>query len=316
MPAERPRAVFLGTPELAVASLDALVEICEVTLVVAQPDRPAGRGQELTPPPVKVRAQALGIPVIQPTKVKVPEFAAAIASERPDVALVVAYGRILVPAVLAATRRGCVNVHASLLPRWRGAAPIQWAVASSDAETGVCLMEMDEGLDTGAVIARRTTAIGRDETSGELGPRLGRLGAELVRTALLPYVRGETRAVPQPSEGVTHARLLEKRDAVLDFGRPARAVHDHARGMYPWPGAETSVGGKRLRIHVTRVGHEDSTHGAAGTVLGVDERGIEVACAIGTVLLATVQLDGKKAMPGHELVRGFPIAAGSLLGGA
>jgi methionyl-tRNA formyltransferase len=313
--AERPRAIFLGTPELAVPSLDALTKIADVTLVVAQPDRPAGRGHKLTPPPVKVRALELGIPVIQPTKVRVPEFAEAIAKEKADVALVVAYGRILVPAVLAAPRRGCVNVHASILPRWRGAAPIQWAVASGDRETGVCLMQMDEGLDTGAVIASRRTAIGPDETAGELGPRLALLGAELVAHDLLPFVEGRIGSSPQPKDGATLARLLEKSDAKLAFDRPAQAVHDHARGMHPWPGAETSALGKRLRVHRTRVAEAHGVLGPPGTVRAIGEAGLEVACAEGSVLLALVQLDGKKPMSARELVRGHPIPIGTVLGG-
>lgn len=184
------RAIFFGTPDIAVPSLEALREVAEVVAVVCQPDRPAGRGLELRAPPVKERALALGFEVVQPEKVKTPEFAAWVEARKADVALVIAYGRILPKAVLEGPRRGCMNLHASLLPRYRGAAPIQWAIVRGETETGVCLMQMDEGMDTGPVFTRRAIPIGRDETAGELGGRLGRLAAELVREDLPRAVAG------------------------------------------------------------------------------------------------------------------------------
>jgi len=305
--------MFFGTPEIAATCLDAVASICEVVRVVAQPDRPSGRGQELRAPAVKVRALELGIPVEQPTKIKPPEVAAAWKALDVELAVVVAYGRILPPAVLAAPRRGCVNVHASLLPRWRGAAPIQWAVASGDAETGVCLMEMDEGLDTGPVFATARTPIGDDETSGELFARLGPMGAALLVEALPRWLRGELPARPQTGE-ITHARLLEKSDAVLDFTLPARAVHDRARGLHPWPGAETRLAGQRAKVHVTRVLEREGAHGAAGEVVRISERGLEVACGAGLLAIVEAQLEGKKRVRAAELANGLRLSAGARLG--
>lgn len=310
---DKPRAIFFGTPEIAATCLDAVAAICEVVLVVAQPDRPSGRGKEVRPPAVKVRALELGLKVEQPTKIKPPEVAEAWKALEADVAVVVAYGRILPKAVLEAPRRGCVNVHASLLPRWRGAAPIQWSVVSGDAETGVCLMEMDEGLDTGPVIARLTTPIGADETSGELFARMGPLGAELLTRELPRWLAGELSAEPQRGE-VTHARMLEKRDAVLDFTASAQAVHDRARGLHPWPGAETTILGQRTKVHVTRVLETEGRHGAPGELVRVSERGLEVACGRGLVAIVEAQLDGKRRVEAAQLAHGLRLTPGARLG--
>jgi methionyl-tRNA formyltransferase len=309
----KPRAMFFGTPEIAAVCLDAVVDVCDVVRVVAQPDRPSGRGQELRAPAVKARALALGIPVEQPTKIKPPEVAAAWKALDVEVAVVVAYGRILPRAVLEAPRRGCVNVHASLLPRWRGAAPIQWSIVSGDAETGVCLMEMDEGLDTGPVFAEARTPIGENETSGELFVRLGAMGAALLRTELPRWLAGERVAAPQRGEP-TYARMLEKSDAVLDFATSARAVHDRARGLHPWPGAETRVGGQRTKVHVTRVIEPTGRHGAPGELLRISERGLEVACGEGVVAIVEAQLEGKKRVRAQDLANGLRLAPGAKLG--
>jgi methionyl-tRNA formyltransferase len=312
-PTNKPRAMFFGTPEIAAVCLDAVAEVCDVVRVVAQPDRPSGRGNEVRPPAVKVRALELGIPVEQPTKIKPPEVAAAWRALDIEVAVVVAYGRILPKAVLEAPRRGCVNVHASLLPRWRGAAPIQWSVVSGDAETGVCLMEMDEGLDTGPVISSIRTPIGENETGGELFARLGPLGAELLRRDLPRWLRGELRAQPQHGE-VTHARMLEKSDAVIDFSQSAQAVHDRARGLHPWPGAETRLAGQRAKVHVTRVLEREGRHGAPGELVRLGDRGLEVACGEGLVAIVEAQLDGKKRVPASQLANGLRLAPGTRLG--
>lgn len=309
----KPRAMFFGTPEIAAVCLDALLDVCEVVRVVAQPDRPSGRGQELRAPAVKVRALELGIPVEQPTKIRPPEVAAAWKALDVDVAVVVAYGRILPRAVLEAPRRGCVNVHASLLPRWRGAAPIQWSVMSGDAETGVCLMEMDEGLDTGPVFAEARTPIGENETSGELFVRLGTMGAALLRRDLPRWLAGELVARPQSGEP-TYARMLEKADALLDFAASAKAVHDRARGLYPWPGAETRVAGQRAKVHVTRLLERTGRHGAPGELVRVSEHGLEVACGEGIVAIVEAQLDGKRRVRAQDLANGLRLAPGAKLG--
>ena len=247
------RAIFFGSPEFAVPCLDALTEVADVALVVSQPDRPAGRGLALRPPPVKVRAEALGLPVIQPSKVRTVAFAETLARCEADVGVVVAYGRILPRRVLDAPRRGCVNVHASLLPRWRGAAPIHYAVWHGDAETGVTLMEVDDGMDEGAIIATERTAIGPNETTGELSERLAVLGAELLRAELPAYVAGERVATPQDDARATYAALLDKSAGEVDWARDAHAIHDQVRGLHPWPGAFTTLDGATIKLHETRV---------------------------------------------------------------
>lgn len=307
------RAAFFGSPAFAVPCLDALAEIAEVVRVYTQPDRPAGRGMKLTPPAVKVRALELGIPVSQPTKVRTPEFAEELRALDLDVILVVAYGRILPKAVLEAPRCGCVNVHASLLPRHRGAAPIQWAIAMGDRETGVCLMKMDEGLDTGPVFARRTLAIRDDHDAHSLAEELSKLGAELVRTELPRVVRGELEAVPQPEEGATYARLLEKSDAILDFRRSARALYDHARGMRPWPGAETTLDGERLKI-LRCVALDESADEVPGEIVRASAEGIDVATGEGILRLLEVQLPGKKPIAAAQLVSSRNDLVGRTLG--
>jgi methionyl-tRNA formyltransferase len=311
----RARAIFFGTPEIAVPSLEALNEIAEVVRVVSQPDRPAGRGNKIAPTPVHEAADRLGLAVMQPTKVRTPEFAAELAALNADVAIVIAYGRILTKAVLDAPRLGCLNLHASLLPRWRGAAPIQWAVMSGDRETGVCLMQMDEGLDTGAVLARTTRPIGKNETSGDLFTALGLDAAALLRAQLDPFVRGELHATPQPSEGMTLARMLEKSDARLDFALSARAIHDRVRGLSPWPGAETRLLDQRVKIHVTRVAHDEGVRGAPGALLAIDEQGLEIACGAGSLRLVELQLEGKKRALGREVANGLRLTIGARFGG-
>jgi methionyl-tRNA formyltransferase len=310
----RPRAIFFGTPEFAVPALRALSAITEVVLVVTQPDRPKGRGLKLAPPPVKELALELGIPVLQPTKVRTPEFAQSLREQRADVALVIAYGRILPPAVLAAPRAGCVNVHASLLPKLRGAAPIQWSIVRGERETGVCLMQMDEGLDTGPVFARASLAIDPDETSAELSPRLSALGAALVQRELPRFLAGELKPVAQDHAQHTLAPLLRKEDGAIDWAAPARAVHDLVRGFSPWPSAYTQLeSGARLKVHRTRVEDEQREHAQSGQVLRAERDMIEVACGRGSVLLEQVQLDGGRKLSAAEFSAGHRLEPGARL---
>lgn len=309
------RALFFGSPAFAVPCLDALATVAEVACVFTQPDKPAGRGLALTPPEVKSRALALGLRVEQPTKVRTPEFAELVRSFESDVALVVAYGRILPKAVLDAPRVGCINVHGSLLPHWRGAAPIQWSVAAGDVETGVTLMQMDEGLDTGPMIAVLKTSIGENETAGELAVRMAELGAELVRTKLADAVRGALPRVPQPAGELPYARLLEKTDGVLDFTKSAYSVHAVARGMTPWPGAQTRLGAETIKVHGTRIVERGGSHGAPGAVLAIDERGVVVACGEGSLALVELQQPGKKRVSGADFAKGARLSPGSRLGG-
>ncbi|HEY6882239.1 MAG TPA: methionyl-tRNA formyltransferase [Polyangiales bacterium] len=303
------RAAFLGTPDFAVPCLQALLEVADVPLVITQPDKPQGRGMALQPPPVKAFALERGLRVEQPTKARDGRLLDLLRSEDLDVALVVAYGKILPEDVLRAPRRGCLNVHGSLLPRWRGAAPIQWAIVSGDAQTGVCLMQMDVGMDTGPVLARRVVDIGENETGGELFQRLSVLSGQLVREEL-PRLDALVPA-PQPEEGVTHARMIEKSDGQLDFTQPAQAVHDRARGFYPWPGAFANLQDKRVKIHRTRMVTRTGQLGAAGRVLQADGDGIVVACGEGALRIEELQLDGKKRVSAQAFLAGHPLAAGA-----
>jgi methionyl-tRNA formyltransferase len=306
------RAIFFGTPDIAVPALDALHAIAEVTGVVCQPDRPSGRGLELRPPAVKVRARELGIPVLQPIKIRTPDFLAWVSEQRADFAIVLAYGRILPASVLGAPAKGCLNLHASILPRYRGAAPINWAIVRGERETGVSLMQMDEGLDTGPVFATRKIPIGENETAGDLAIRLGELAALVVREDVPRVVRGEIAAVAQDASLATLAPILEKKDGRIDWTKPAAEVHDHARGMTPWPGAYTHVGGKLLKILATRRSSL-KTVGAPGTIVAADASGVLIACGDAPLEIMTAQLEGRKALPARELVSGRTLAVGTHL---
>jgi len=316
------RAIFFGSPAFAVPSLDALNALAEVVGVICQPDRPAGRGLTLTAPAVKVRALELGLTVAQPTKMKTGEFAAWVREQQADVALVVAYGRILRRDVLDGPRLGCVNVHASLLPKYRGAAPITWAVVRGETDTGVTLMKLDEGMDTGPTFARVTTPVGPDETAGELGERVARLGAATVTEWLPKYVAGDFTLEPQDDAMATLAPILRKDDGRIDWAAPAQRVHDHVRGMNPWPGAVTTARGRPVKIQATRVvasgageaSGEASGAPDAGHVVLADKSRVLVACGAGTVELVRVQPEGKRAMRGLEWAMGRGVAEGDVLG--
>jgi methionyl-tRNA formyltransferase len=308
------RALFFGTPAIAVPSLEALAEVAEVVGVICQPDRPSGRGLSLAAPPVKERAVALGLSLAQPEKIRTPEFAAWMRERNADVALVIAYGRILPKAVLEAPKHGCMNLHASILPRYRGAAPITWAIARGETETGITLMQMDEGCDTGPSFTQHRMAIGPDMTADELAVSLGQLAADVVRRDLLRAVAGEINRAPQDEALATQAPLLVKEDGRIDWTKDMPAVHDHVRAMTSWPGAFTHAGGKLLKVLATQRGSE-SVEAAPGTVVVADKRGVEVACGRGTLRLLRAQLEGKKALAAAELVSGRALSMGMVLGG-
>lgn len=311
--AEPLRVAFFGTPALAVPTLDALLarpDLCEVVAVVAQPDKPAGRGNKLRAPPTAVRAKELGLPLLQPRKVRSGAFPAAMEGLNLDVAVVIAYGRILTTRLLQAPRHGCINVHASLLPAWRGAGPIQWSLAHGDAETGVTTMWMEEGLDTGPMLLREVEAIGDADTASSLGVRLGDLGARLLIRTLEELCAGRLTATPQPEHGVSHAPLLTKEDGRIDWSRPARQVSAHARGMTPWPGATCRYQGRTLKVKELALA---SGHGTAGSVLTADRDGIVVACGEGAVRLLVVQPPGKRALSAGDFVNGYPLEPGESL---
>ncbi|MCA9663434.1 MAG: methionyl-tRNA formyltransferase, partial [Myxococcales bacterium] len=300
------------SPDFAVPSLRATAAACELVLVITQPDRRAGRGRKMAAPAVKVAAEALGIPVIQPRKLRNGKVAAELRALELDVIVVAAYGRILPLDILEAPRLGCINVHASILPRWRGAAPIQRAVLAGDRETGVAIMRMAEGLDTGPVYETATTPIGEAETSGELFSRLADLGGATLEAFLrrFPDVPPPT---PQDDAAMTLAPMLSKEEGAIDWGRPARAIADHIRGMDPWPGATCERGDDRLKLFTARVSDVGPGDAAAGTVLQVDRRGLHVACAEGAVVVAELQPPGKRRMPAKAYAAGKPFAAGERL---
>lgn len=303
----------MGSPDFAVPCLEALVAAGhDVALVVTQPDKPAGRGGAMTPPAVKVAAERLGLPVIQPTKLRPPEVAAGLAATGAELAVVVAYGRILPPAILAAFPRGCINVHGSLLPAYRGAAPIQWAVIDGKAETGVTIMQLDEGMDTGPMLASRALAIGPDETAGELFARLAPLGAALLVDTLAALAAGTVAATPQPTAGASHARMLTKDDGRIDFARPCAQVAAHARGVDPWPGAVAYLGADAAKLFGVRA-RPGAVTAAPGTVVAIDEAGAHLACTDGVVVVRELQLPGRKRLSARELANGRRLAVGDRL---
>ncbi|KAA3603357.1 methionyl-tRNA formyltransferase [Stenotrophomonas maltophilia] len=290
------RIVFAGTPEFAVSSLRAAARHHEVVAVYTQPDRPAGRGRGLAPSPVKLEAVARGIPVYQPESLKDPAAQQQLRDLQPDLMVVVAYGLILPKAVLAIPTHGCWNVHASLLPRWRGAAPIQRAIQAGDPTTGVCLMQMEAGLDTGPVLLHQPLPIAATDTGGQLHDKLAELGAQvlsdglgLLRAGIKPIAR------PQPEQGVTYAHKLDKAEARLDWAQDADALARTVRAFNPWPIAEATLAGERVRIHGAVA--LDVAHGQApGTVLAASRDGIDIACGQGVLRLRTLQREGGKAI--------------------
>jgi len=288
------RVVFAGTPEFAVPSLVAAAGRNEVVAVYTQPDRPAGRGRALTASPVKLEAIKRGLPVLQPESLKTELARDALRALQPDLMVVVAYGLLLPQSILDIPRYGCWNVHASLLPRWRGAAPIQRAIEAGDAQTGACLMQMEKGLDTGPVLLTQTLDIARDETAGQLHDRLAQLGAQTLADGL-GLLRAGMRPVPQPqpAEGATYARKLEKSEARLDWSQPADVLARKVRAFDPWPIAEGDVAGEVVRIH-RAVAIDASHHASPGTVLNIGRDGLDIACGTGALRIRVLQRAGGK----------------------
>ncbi|WP_299666943.1 methionyl-tRNA formyltransferase [uncultured Ruegeria sp.] len=300
------RIIFMGTPDFSVPVLDALVEAGhEVVAVYCQPPRPAGRGKKDRPTPVHARAEALGLEVRHPTSLKSQDEQARFAALNADIAVVVAYGLILPQPILDAPTHGCLNIHASLLPRWRGAAPIHRAIMAGDAQTGICIMQMEAGLDTGPVLLREVTDIGIEETTVQLHDRLSDMGAALIVEALanLPNLTPD----PQPQDGVTYAAKIDKSEARIDWSAPASEVDRKIRGLSPFPGAWTEVGGDRIKLLASRLA---KGQGVPGEVL--DEH-LSVACGEGAVELLRLQRAGKGAQDTETFLRGWPIPVGTRL---
>lgn len=303
------KIVFMGTPEFAVKSLEACLEIGEVIAVVTQPDKPRGRGQEVSFSPVKELAVSKHIPVLQPVKIRGTDFAQQLKALGADIAVVTAYGKILPQDVLDAPKRGCVNVHASLLPRWRGAAPIQWAIAAGDEKSGVCLMQMDAGMDTGGVIDVADLPILPGDTSATLHDKLALLGGDVLKRSLKKYVNGDLPVVPQPNQGVVMAPMIKKEDGRLDWSKPADELERRLRAFTPWPGAFCSSELGQLKVTKATVG---TGRGAPGTVLSATADGIEVACIQGSLLLQMIQPEGKRAMTAKDFLAGRKVTVGSV----
>jgi len=299
----KPRAIFFGSPAFAVPAFEALADEAEVVGVVSQPDKPAGRGQELRAPEVKLAAQRRlpSVPIFQPVKIRTGELEASLRALSPDIAIVVAYGRILHAPLLALPRLGCWNLHASLLPKFRGAAPIQWSIIRGESTTGVALMRMDEGLDTGAVALAEDIPIGPDMTTGELHDKMMLIGADLMGRALAALERGTLTFTPQPEDGVTYAKKIEKAEARIDWSRPAAEVHNLIRGMSPFPGAwfELELNGAPVRVKALR-----STMGTGNAAPGTILPDLTIACGEGAVKLISVQREGKSAMDAATFLRG------------
>lgn len=309
------KVVFMGTPDFSVPVLRAILEAGhEVRAVYSQPPRPAGRGMTEMKAPVHVFAEDHGLAVLTPKSLKGEAEQRAFAGHGADVAVVVAYGLVLPKAILAAPRFGCLNLHASALPRWRGAAPIQRAIMAGDTETAAMVMQMEEGLDTGPVCLADCVPIGPDMTARELHDVLSERGARLMATALDRLEAGRLTATPQAAAGVTYAAKIDKAEARIDFSRPAAAVHNHIRGLSPFPGAwfEVSAGaGKPERIKVLRSALEAGHRGTPGEVL---DDALAIACGEGAVRLLEVQRAGKRPAGAAEFLRGFPLAKGSRVG--
>ncbi len=306
------RTVFLGTPEFAVPVLEALARETEVALVVSQPDRPKGRGRKLTPPPVKVAALRLGIDVIQPNIVKGRRFAVRIAEYDPDFVITAAFGRLLGPSLLGTPKKNSLNVHASLLPRLRGAAPVNWAILRGDTETGVSIMKMEEGLDSGPVYRMVKTKIHEQETAGELTLRLAHLGAEALIETLRCF--DDLEAVSQDHDKATWAPILKKKDGRINWDRSVRELHCHVRGMSPWPSASTVLNGKPLKVHVAKVLRTDKVEWQPGQIAEVTDKGIDVACRDGVLRLEEIQVAGRKRLRVAEFLGGSRLKPGIKLG--
>ncbi len=303
------RIIFMGTPDFSVPALQAMIDgPDQVVAVVTQPDRPKGRGKKLTQPPVKVLAESAEIPVLQPTKIRTVEFANELRSYQPDLIVVAAYGRILPPSILDLPPLGCINIHGSLLPRHRGAAPIQWAILSGDKEAGVTIMQMDVGMDTGAMLLPASIPVANEETAGSLFAKLSQLGGTTLMQALDLLHEDKLPPIEQDHSLATEAPPLKKEDGCINWNRPAEEIHCQIRGLDPWPTAYTFLDGKRFRLFSSEL--QGSTPQKPGTVVRVDRGGLLLATGNGGLLIKEIQPAGKKRMSIEAYLCGHPLQPG------
>ena len=306
------RTVFMGTPDFALQTLQGLIDAgCKMVGVYTQPDRPKGRGKQLAVPPVKELAQKYDIPVYQPLKLRQSEAVAELEALAPDLIVVVAYGQILPKRVLEIPAHGCINVHASLLPKYRGAAPINKAIIDGETETGITTMYMDVGLDTGDMLVKKALSIGPEETAGELHDRLASLGRETMEETLRQLCAGTLQRKVQDDAQRNYAPMMKKEDGLIDWSLPASAAHNRVRGLEPWPGAFTHLDGQVLKIARTTLAQGN---GEPGTVLKADDNGVVVACGEGAIRIGALQLPGKKMTAAADFLRGHKLPEGTRLG--
>jgi methionyl-tRNA formyltransferase len=308
------KIVFMGSPDFAVPSLEALVEArFDVSLVVTQPDRRAGRGRKMLPTAVKQVAREHHLPVLDFDKGQRKQVTAAVLAAEPDAVVVVAFGHILREPLLSTPRFGCINVHASLLPRWRGVSPVQYSILHGDSWTGVTIMRMDPGVDTGPILAQRSVAIGPEDTGGELLDRLAGQGADLLIHTLRGLQNDRIAPMAQNDEGAVYAPKLTKTLSAVRWDRHVVTVHNQIRALQPWPGTTTYLGDRVLRITTSRPTSFLASGQAPGTVLRIVPEGVEVACSDGSLLLTGLQVPGRKALPVAEFLRGFALRPGDVL---
>lgn len=300
----------MGTSPFALPVLKAVADSEEVIAVITQPDRPSGRGRKILPPPAKELASTLGLCVQQPERVKDPRFIAWLGELRPELIVVAAFGQILPPAALNLSLLGCINVHPSLLPKYRGAAPINWAVINGETRTGVTTFFMDAGMDTGAILLVRESQIGEDETAVELGERLAQIGAALLMDTIKGLKEETLQPFPQDEKGVSYAPLLQKTDGLIWWGGEAGRIRNQIRGMFPWPVAFTIWGGKMIKLYKGKAG---DGKGAPGEIVSLDG-GIEVACGMGSLIIEELQLEGGRRIGWDEFIRGHRLTVGETLG--
>jgi methionyl-tRNA formyltransferase len=304
----------MGTPEFAVPSLEALIQgPDEIAAVVTQPDRPRGRSKKPVPPPAKLLADKYGIDLYQPEKIKSPEFLTTLRSYDPDLIVVAAYGRILPEAIIQLPRHGCINVHGSLLPRHRGAAPIQWAIIKGDDEVGVTIMQMDTGMDTGDILLKASITPDPEETSGTLFPKIARLGSHTLMDTLDMLAQGGMAMISQDDKEATSAPMLRKDDGLIDWSKPGREIHCLIRGLDPWPTAFSFFEGKKFQFFKPEVVHQSSTR-RPGTLLRADREGLLIATGDSCLLIKDIKMEGKRRMSVADFLNGWSLEPGSVFG--